>query len=451
MLRTFPNTKTVETGIESTQPVGILACITQLPPDVTFDPNNPDHVGKLFFVNGEINLNEPGDMNSGSRSSNLLSKMLTGKPQDRTLDVRALENNTQKYLASGKTYPIADEKDLAEVNNIINNNLAYTVKEQIVENKDRAENPLKAKTVTAAGGGQLINFVNSSVTGGGGIYNINYQYCLAHISPCGMGDVITRVNGVEVIYWVRTSSDYATNPYGSCLMPGYGNAPSFNGIDLRNGKKFTITFHTPGANPQGLSEGCPSQIGLTCTYWEENGVVKSDCDTSMPPPPPVNCYDCTTWAGPNCPFEEPVITKDEECAFGVCEATGFQIAENSCSKSCGLNIFCRIACGFAREYYVFLAPTAIGNYTSYAKSMKYTDIFKMPNKTEQFYDNEPSQEKVALKVEFYKGDGSDAETEVAILGSDTAVADMKYEDNWEPKRIVLLPANEIIKSYRKAS
>lgn len=448
--RTYPETKTNEPGIEATMPGTALGCVQLVPPE-GFNPKDESTYGHLFFVEGDIKFNEAGELNSGTRSANFLSRMIAGMPGESKLDPKQIarldkmkkidyyaENSSEKFnqlaLEINTDYvpSTPQKKEYAAKNNVdLNNgNTAY------------AYEPVE---------GSLENFLVPNVTGGGGIYNIGYKYCIYHHPPCGMGDLQSYFNGIEVNRWGNpsTSSEYP-KIYGTCLEQGWGDAPFFNGIDLSGGKKWTLSVMTQG-NKTGPAGLCPNSVGLSCTFWEEKNPetgkmgVKSTCGGFVQEPPPVNCHDCKTWAPLGCSeFNAEKIVKDPECLDGKCEQKAVFRESASCRFNllecikdpedplgkCIEEIGDWLSCFGGKEMWVYFAPSAMGNYESFLDQTKmYEALFKVPGRTEDVFEPRPTKENLPLQVNVAGQYDDEIKMKSAdgVTGEDTEVLYKDYE------------------------
>lgn len=280
--------------------------------------------GKVFTLGGKLSYEEPADLLTVSKSLDNLGKKYS--------DIKD-ENSS---------YAKAKSQDNLLVNNVNYN--AYTPQQaQAQTTKANAADP----------SGSLNSSITLGASPNGSGYNVNYRYCIGHQSPCGMGDLRSVINGTQINLWKSTTSD---DPNDACLEPGWGGAPSFDNVSL----PFTVTVTTGGnrTGPQGI---CPDSDTQSCTISEVNGVLTTTCGGTLPPPPPVDCRNCPSWA-PASACEKIVkqtLPTVNECSDGKCQS-GLRSVEEKVPFNEGINKnFSFAAYSWAQELFKLLGINTI--------------------------------------------------------------------------------------------
>lgn len=393
------------------------------------DPIGCISFGKVFTLGGKLSFEEPADLLTVSK---------------------ALDNLGKKYVdIKDPTSPYSK----APSNNIYTNNVnynAYTprVAQAKVEKAKAAEEP-----------GALNNSLTVGATSnGGGLYNVNYRYCIWHVPRCGMGDLRSTINGTQVNLWKSTTSE---NMDDACLEPTWGEAPAFNNVSL----PFTVTVIT-GGNRAGPRGTCPDSVSASCTIEidPKTGLPTTECG-KLPEPPPLDCRNCPSWA-PASACEKivkqtlPTVNEcsDGKCQSGIrdveekipfnstidkhfsfagrpwaealfnllgintisCKQTGGDVCSDGAGVvyggACGPG--CRPAPGYsscktipgpgsfqcafnASEYILYAYPTTnlIGDYgakSSYVRPLE--AMFKIPGQTDQYFTKESAMATISLKL-----------------------------------------------------
>ncbi|PIR42763.1 hypothetical protein CO058_03310 [candidate division WWE3 bacterium CG_4_9_14_0_2_um_filter_35_11] len=377
--------------------------------------------GKVFTLGGKLSFEEPADLLTVSKSLDNLGKKYSDIKDENSSYAKA---KSQKNLL---------------VNNVNYN--AYTPQQvQAQVTKVKAADP----------SGSLNSSITLGASSNGSGYNVNYRYCIGHQSPCGMGDLRSVINGTQINLWKSTTSD---DPNDACLEPGWGGAPSFDNVSL----PFTVTVTTGGnrTGPQGI---CPDSDTQSCTISEVNGVLTTTCGGTLPPPPPVDCRNCPSWAPASAcaKIVKQTLPTVNECSDGKCQSgirdveeqvplsqdvdinfsfsgipvigtlfNAIGLNEISCQREsssfCTNRAPCALPdqgacpcttwetggngkwqCAFnAAEYALYAYPTSnligdYGNKTSYIRPLE--AIFKVPGQTDKYFTKESAMSTVSLKL-----------------------------------------------------
>ena len=288
------------------------------------DPNMCVGLGKTFMMTGHISQEEPTDLNAISRAYGLMKNMyvdqgtapLTYNRLFSASDLRAglAYASPQKTEIDKWTYvPEEYKNQLAKAN----------AASQATTSGAKQSNPLAptaANAATMPGMEQPTGVMGVNITdNGNGSVSIFYSFCIwaSPGSACNIRDVNGVINGVEIFSMsdARILGESAANAY--CYQPGWGNAPEVN-VSLPPGQCTVISASARGGRVG--PEGCNDSVSQNCKICREaSGEITRDCGF-IPPPPPVDCRDCPSWAPAKLctPINAQKILNETECSDGQC-------------------------------------------------------------------------------------------------------------------------------------
>ena len=283
--------------------------------------------GRTFNLTGRIGHREPTELHSISRSFELQKRQLVDRPGEPTSFGAVV---TQEDL-SRSTYVFKDP-DLNE----LADGMKYI--QEISQNRNTNYKTSSGKEVTVANtnNGSLIKPAVANAQGdpmaqpqgslgvvvielGGNQVQIDYETCVWHQlgSACAIRDVSTTINGQGTFNYIPVTQ--ANIP--RCLKPSWGNAPVIT-ADLAPGTCTTLSVHTRGGRVG--PEGCSDTYQDSCEICRANdGTITQTCGI-IPPPPPVDCSQCASWA-PSwlcAPIIADPLPEETECADGACTSSG---------------------------------------------------------------------------------------------------------------------------------
>ena len=262
------------------------------------DPKDCVSYGQQFRMNGQLSFEEPADLLAVSKELDYLGQMYSDTPK----------SNGSAYNYNGK-----QDNDLSSAKNTKINTATNNTKP--ISSLSQLTSPQKAVAANSQPGNYQ-SISAGATPNGDGTYNVFYRYCVSHVSPCGLGDISSNINGAWSYNWGSSSET------GSCLEGGWGEAPVYNNVTL----PITITASSQGRWVGDEAHGygqdiCRDRLGpIPCTVSIVNGLVSSSCG-NLPPPPPVDCRNCESWASPNqcAKIIERQLPTADECADGKCQ------------------------------------------------------------------------------------------------------------------------------------
>lgn len=300
--------------------------------------------GFAFDVNGIIDITQPADRHSISVADNYVSSSLCSPGTNCENELYRFDINTGEIAYENKS-----ENTLAQDEKYFIDQIAYQYQNQVQTNQidsnkssqDNSSlssiiNPTDVNAVTCAGANISILPQSSCLTGP---CEVGYNLCAVPAGPpdhCNNHHIQITMSGSngQSFYIVTTDE----TGFGHCYSPGMGSLQNFTGVDLIRDGPFTLTGKIwGGLLNDGVCNGpCSQEISVTCTLKIVNNKLESTCSqTPLPPPPPVNCLECSTWAGSACvKLIDPELPKSNECTSGLCKVTQDVTTMWSCLSAC---------------------------------------------------------------------------------------------------------------------
>lgn len=284
-------------------------------------PNECVGLGKTFNMTGHISQEEPTDLNAISRAYGLITDMFVDQT---TAPLSYNRLYTPQDLASAVAYSTQDvryENPLAidnsrDQNQMKSSNDARVDKNEL-KNNQIVSTPVYAATSDMAQPTGAIT-VNTTTNDDGSV-SIFYNACIwaQPGSACNIRDVNAVINGKEIFTMAsaRILGEGPGNAY--CFQPGWGDAPEINAT-LGPGQCTVVSVFARGGRVG--PEGCVDNVSLNCQVCKSaTGEISQDCGY-VPPPPPVDCRECTSWAPAQVctPINAQKIINEKECSNGNC-------------------------------------------------------------------------------------------------------------------------------------
>lgn len=300
--------------------------------------------GFAFDVNGIIDITQPADRHSISVADNYVSSSLCSPGTNCENELYRFDINTGEIA-----FEDTSENTLAQDEKNFIDQIAYQYQNQmqtnqIDSNKSSQDNsslssiinPTDVNAITCAGANISILPQSSCLTGP---CEVGYNLCAVPAGPpdhCNNHHIqITMTGSNGQSFYIATADETG---FGHCYSPGMGSLQNFTGVDLIRDGPFTLTGKIwGGLLNDGVCNGpCSQEISVTCTLRIVNNKLESTCSqTPLPPPPPVNCLECSTWAGSACiKLIDPELPKSNECTSGLCKVTQDVTTMWSCLSAC---------------------------------------------------------------------------------------------------------------------
>lgn len=305
----------------------------------TEDDEPDDCIGKgyTFSLNGYMQHQEPADLHSISRAYGISKMMLVDRPNQRlTYEDIFSPSDIEMSMALSDPYYQPSALTQAKYPDISffheNTSLATLTNDkkteaEVIDNSNKIAEIARATAPTAAyaetpGAQPTITFGVNPTPINGNTFEFHYQMCIKHEvgSNCSIRDVTGFVNGVETFLTPSTTTSY------KCYGPGDGNMPNIVAELTPGGACTSITYGILGGRVG--PEGCIDRTGtLSCDIcMGADGNITQSCG-NIPPPPPVDCRVCPSWAPADiCP---PVVAQqsiyETECTGGACVTNNYKV------------------------------------------------------------------------------------------------------------------------------